>query len=121
MPAKTRLPSARCGSYSSRSSIVAVRGVEIFVALEALHGLLRQVAVRHRMAQDGDALAGLAQQLGDAAVVWLLPEPVRTAQTATTGLDDASIVSRGESRRYDAPAASAREPMCITCSCVTSE
>ena len=54
-------------------------------------------------------------------VVWLLPEPVRTAQTATTGLDEVSIVSRGEIRRYDAPAASAREPMCITCSCVTSE
>ena len=54
-------------------------------------------------------------------VVWLLPEPVRTAQTATTGFSEVSIVSRGESSRNAAPAASARDAMCITCSCVTSE
>ena len=54
-------------------------------------------------------------------VVWLLPEPVRTAQTATTGLEEVSIVRCGESRLYEAPAARTREPMCITCSWVTSE
>jgi hypothetical protein len=32
-------------------------------------------------------------------VVWLFPEPVRTAQTATTGFEDGSIVASGESRR----------------------
>jgi hypothetical protein len=32
-------------------------------------------------------------------VVWLLPEPVRTAQTATTGFDDGSIVVTGERSR----------------------
>ena len=44
-----------------------VRGVEILVALEPLHGLLRQVAVGHRMAQHGDALAGLAEESGNMA------------------------------------------------------
>jgi len=65
------------------------------------------------MPEDGDLLPGLAEQFGDA--------PGGLAQIATAGLLEASIVSRGEIRRYEAPAASAREPMCITCSCVTSE
>jgi hypothetical protein len=69
--------------------------------------------------EDGDALAVLPEEPRDVAC--RLPEPVRTAQIATTGLRDASIVSCGESRWYDAPDASAREPMCMTCSCVTSE
>ena len=32
-------------------------------------------------------------------VVWLFPEPVRTAHTATDGLVEVSIVSAGEIRR----------------------
>ena len=40
----------------------AVGRVEVLVALEALDGLLRQVAVGHRVAEDGDALARLAEQ-----------------------------------------------------------
>ena len=54
-------------------------------------------------------------------MVWLLPEPVRTAQIAATGFEDAIIVSCGDSSWKLAPAASARDAMCITCSCVTSE
>ena len=73
------------------------------------------------MAEDGDALAVVPEQLATRRVVWLLPEPVRTAQIAATGFDDAIIVSCGERSLKLAPAASAREPMCITCSCVTSE
>jgi len=49
-------------------------------------------------------------------VVWLLPEPVRTAQIATVGFDEPSIVCRGAISSNEAPAASAREPMCMTCS-----
>ncbi len=45
----------------------ALRRVQVLVALEALDCLLRQVAVRHRMAQDGDALARLAEKAGDVA------------------------------------------------------
>ena len=45
----------------------AVGGVEILVAREALHGLLGQVAVGHRVAEHGDALAALAQEPGDVA------------------------------------------------------
>jgi hypothetical protein len=44
-----------------------VGGVEVLVALEALDGLRGQVAVGHRMPQDGDALARLAQQARDVA------------------------------------------------------
>ena len=42
-------------------------------------------------------------------VVWLFPEPVRTAQMATTGFDEVSIVSCGDSSRKLAPAASAQD------------
>jgi hypothetical protein len=42
-----------------------------------------------------------------ARVVWLLPEPVRTAQMATTGTVASSIVSSGPRRTNDAPAAMA--------------
>ena len=45
----------------------AVGGLEILVALEALDDLFRQVAVRHRVAEHGDALAVLAEQLRDPA------------------------------------------------------
>src|SRR6266511_966884 len=39
-----------------------IRCVEIVVPLEALHRLSREVAVRHRVPDDRDALAGAAQQ-----------------------------------------------------------
>jgi hypothetical protein len=44
-----------------------VRRLEVVVALEPLHRLRGEVAVRHRMAEHGDALARPAQELGDAA------------------------------------------------------
>jgi hypothetical protein len=56
-----------------------------------------------------------------ARVVWLLPEPVRTAQTATTGTVAVSIVSRGPSSWKFAPAASTSLALCITYSWLTSE
>jgi len=49
-------------------------------------------------------------------LVWLLPAPVRTAHTATTGLLLGSIVASGPSRVKSAPAASTRDAKCITCS-----
>jgi hypothetical protein len=49
-----------------------------------------------------------------------LPQPVRTAETAITGTRAASMVRRGPSSRKSAPAASAREPACITSACETS-
>jgi hypothetical protein len=52
--------------------------------------------------------------------VWLLPLPVRTAPTATTGTPTRSMVSAGPRRRTLAPAARAREATCITCSWETS-
>ena len=45
----------------------AVVRVQVLVAGEALDGLPRQVAVRHRVAQHGDALARLSQQASDVA------------------------------------------------------
>ena len=52
--------------------------------------------------------------------VWLLPLPVRTAHTATTGTRAWSMVLWGPDRPKSAPAASAREARCITCSCARS-
>ena len=74
--------------------------LEILVVLEPLHRLFREVAVRHRMAEHRDLLAGGARSSSATRrVVWLLPEPVRTAQIATAGFDEGSIVSRGEISR----------------------
>ena len=54
-------------------------------------------------------------------VVWLLPAPVRTAQTATTGTVASSIVSFGPSSSKFAPVASTRLAMCMTYSWLMSE
>ena len=54
-------------------------------------------------------------------VVWLLPLPVRTAHTATTGTRAASMVWSAPSRRKSAPSATRREACSITCWCETSE
>ena len=51
----------------------AVGRVEVLVAREALDDLLREVAVRHRVAEDGDALAVVAQELGHAPRRLALP------------------------------------------------
>ena len=78
------------------------RGVgrlEVLVALEALGDLLRQVSVGHGVPEDGDAFSALAEQRRDMPWSGFLPLPVRTAQTATTGFDDVSIVSWGDSSR----------------------
>ena len=47
--------------------------------------------------------------------VWLLPEPVRTAQTAMTGFVDLTWVSLGPRREKEAPAAFTRALMLMTC------
>ena len=44
-------------------------------------------------------------------VVWLLPQPVRTAHTETTGLLLLIMVSRGPSRMKLAPAAMTSEAL----------
>ena len=44
-----------------------VSGGEVFVAGEALHRLLVEISVRHRVADDRDPLTVLPQQLGDPA------------------------------------------------------
>jgi hypothetical protein len=54
-------------------------------------------------------------------LVWLLPHPVRTAQTATTGFDEPSIVASGPSKRKSAPVESTSDALCITVSCLRSE
>ena len=48
------------------------------------------------------------------------PHPVRTADTATTGTRASSAVRFGPRSVKSAPAASAREARCITCSWLTS-
>src|SRR4030042_3266825 len=49
-------------------------------------------------------------------VVWLLPEPVRTAHTETTGLVDFSWVVFIPISRKSAPAANTDDALCITTS-----
>ena len=49
------------------------------------------------MAEDGDALPAPRSSSATCRVVWLLPEPVRTAQIATTGFDEREHrVAQGE-------------------------
>ncbi len=50
-----------------------------------------------------------------------LPQPVRVAQTATTGFAECSMVASGPSSRKSAPAASTIDALCITVSCLRSE
>ncbi len=52
--------------------------------------------------------------------VWLLPQPVRTAQTETTGFSLLTMVSLGPSRTKDAPAACTWLALCMTYSWATS-
>jgi hypothetical protein len=49
-----------------------------------------------------------------------LPQPVRTAAIAMTGIEQESMVRFGPSKMKSAPAARAREAICMTCSCDTS-
>ena len=55
-----------------------------------------------------------------ARLVWLLPQPVRTAHTDTTGFVDWTMVASGPIRRKSAPLASTRDALCITTSWGTS-
>ncbi len=77
--------------------------VEVGVGGEALDLLLDEVAVGHRVADGDDAAALLLEDRATLRLVWLLPEPVRTAQTETTGLRLLIIVSSGPRRTKLAP------------------
>ena len=95
--------------------------VEIGKRCEALHALAQQIAIGHRMAQHRDALAPVAQPAR---------EPARDRRLAAAGAHrrhgdhgrepSVSMVRRGPGSTKSAPAASAREARCITCSCATS-
>ena len=53
-------------------------------------------------------------------VVWLLPAPVRTAHTDTTGTFAFSMLAFGPMSRKSAPQARTWDAWCITVSCETS-
>jgi hypothetical protein len=63
----------------------------------------------------------MADDDGTRRVVWLLPLPVRTAHTAITGMEAASIVSPAPNKRKELPRAITRDACSITCWCETSE
>jgi len=69
-----------------------VRRLEILVALEALHGLLREIAVRHRMAQHGHPLAGVVEEFGDP------PSRLALARARADRADRDRRLRRGEHR-----------------------
>ena len=54
-------------------------------------------------------------------VVWLLPQPVRTAQTAMTGFLEGSMVCFQPMSRKSAPAALTMEALCMTSRWLRSE
>ena len=72
--------------------------VEVLVTLESLDGLLRQVAVGHRVAQNGDALAGAAQDGGDVAGRLALARAGPHRADGDDRLVEGSSVERGPSR-----------------------
>ena len=76
-----------------------VGGVEVLVALEALHRLRGEVAVGHRVAQDCDAVAGLAQERRD------VPGRLALARAGADRADGDDRLGRGQHRlaRRDQP------------------
>jgi len=96
---------------------VAVEVGQLGVALDLLDG---QVAVGHGMADGGHPAALGFEDVGTLRLVWLLPQPVRTAQTETTGLVLLTMVSLGPSRTNVAPAAWTWLALCMTYSWATS-
>jgi hypothetical protein len=73
------------------------------------------------VAHDHDALSGVAERCRDLARGLALPEPVRTAQTATVGTFALSVVSFGPRSVKLAPAARTSLALCITYWWETSE
>ena len=98
----------------------AARRIEIGQGGEALHALLREIAIGHRMAQDGDAHAALAQPTR---------QPARDRRLAAAGPHRRDGDDRQRRTQHRAPGAKQREigagrkrarARCITCSCATS-
>src|SRR4030043_2102076 len=114
-------PFSRWGSYSSRSSIVhfcfsrsskeAKRWIVSFSRSPYGMGWRITTVFRFRFLR-GETILG---------VVWLFPAPVRTAQTAITGLEDFSWGDFGPRSMKSAPHARESEALCITYSWETSE
>ena len=73
------------------------------------------------MAHERDLEPGVEQDLPDLRLVWLLPQPVRTAETATTGFVLSQHRRLRAEQRKSAPAASTVDALCITSSCERSE
>ena len=84
-------------------------------AREALADLPGEIAVRHGVAHHRDLEPHLAQDLRRSRRdVWLLPQPVRTAPTAITGLVLRTMVCSAPSSENCAPAAFTRAAWCMT-------
>ena len=92
------LPRATCGSNSSISSTVQLCFSRSEISAKRIDLLREQIAVGHRV-PDGDDLEAAAIRFSMIARdVWLLPAPVRTAPTATTGFELLICVASGPSR-----------------------
>ena len=106
-----------CGSYSSRSSIVhSWRSRSSNVAKRWQICFVRSpYGIGCRTA--ATLLPAALRILTTAREVWLLPAPVRTAQTAMTGLVLCSIVCRCPNMQKSAPQAFTSAALCMTTSC----
>ena len=99
----------------------AAGGVQIRDLLEALDALALEIRVGHRVAENGATRRPRARRRAPSQrAIGDLPQPVRTAETATTGTAARSIVRSGPSRRKSAPVASARDATRIRWAWVTS-
>jgi len=94
---------------------------QVVEAPEALHGLHLQVTIGRRVAYNDRPEPRLAQQPADRPEKPLLPQPVRTAQTASTCRLLLSMLASGPISRKSAPDARIREARCMRLSWETSE
>ena len=89
----------------------AVVCIEILVALETLHDLFRQVAVGHRMTEDGDPFPVLSEEAGDVSRRLALARPgadcadgndrLRGRELRRLGSEQAVVGTRGQGDRAD--------------------
>ena len=91
-----------------------VRRVDLVERGEPLNAHRLEVAVRHRMPDEATRSPASISELADRRVVWLLPHPVRVAQTATTGFVRAEHRRVGPISLKSAPAASTWDALCMT-------
>ena len=113
-------PATMWGSYSSRSSIVHWCRSRSSIAAKRCTFCFTRSPYGMGWRTETTRRPFARRRLATRRVVWLLPAPVRTAHTETTGTFAFSMLAFGPISRKSAPQASTSEALCITVSCETS-